>query len=166
MVETVCTILLTYDFGNSIKNENSTWDITITAIPIGGGIGVKHIINQPHIHRKSQVAFLTQATYVYRLRVLSQIKSISWCILAVRMSKITYCSTNNLVSSWLWQTWLSLSFWYQTGPCFLFLPLYVALTYLSLTYWLRTGVSAMGLHFTGDWYCNCYYDDLVCTWQI
>ena len=55
---------------------------------------VSWITQVPPINQKSQVAFLTQATYVYRLRILSQLRYISWSIVVVCISKITHSSND------------------------------------------------------------------------
>ena len=47
------------------------------------------------------MAFLTQATYAYRFRILSELKYVSWCIGAVRKSDITHWSLNNLVMQFI-----------------------------------------------------------------
>ncbi|KAF8671557.1 hypothetical protein AX14_005679, partial [Amanita brunnescens Koide BX004] len=38
VIETVCTILLTYDLGNYTLSIESTWTISLIVIPAGGGI--------------------------------------------------------------------------------------------------------------------------------
>ncbi|KAF8650598.1 hypothetical protein AX14_008590, partial [Amanita brunnescens Koide BX004] len=67
VIETVCTVLLTYDLEHYMRSIESAWTISLIVIPAGGGI----------------VAFLVQATYAYRVRVLSQLKYVSWCIIAI-----------------------------------------------------------------------------------
>lgn len=43
------------------------------------------------------VAVLTQAMYAYRIQVLSQLKYVAWCIMAVRKSILIYHCRNSLV---------------------------------------------------------------------
>lgn len=95
--ETVCTILLTYDLGIFTVTGGSTWKISLIVIPVGEGIGVLRVIIRPQSIENVKVAFLTQATYAYRLRVLSRLKYVSWFIVAVRKSNITYYAINNIV---------------------------------------------------------------------
>lgn len=95
--ETVCTILLTYDLGIFTVTGGSTWKISLIVIPVGEGIGVLRVIIRPQFIENVKVAFLTQATYAYRLRVLSRLKYVSWFIVAVRKSNITYYAINNIV---------------------------------------------------------------------
>jgi hypothetical protein len=82
----------------------------------------------PLIHRKCKVAFLSQGMYAYRLRILSRLKFVSWCIGAVRKSKIIYRSMNDLISSCslLRPTLSSLSSWHNSCLCLFFLSLCVA----------------------------------------
>ncbi|KAF8701704.1 hypothetical protein AX14_000333, partial [Amanita brunnescens Koide BX004] len=71
VIETVYTILLTYGLGRLLLNL-TLLRYYLILIPTCGGI----------------VAFLTQAMYAYRLRVLGQLKCIPWCIMAMIVSEL------------------------------------------------------------------------------
>lgn len=47
VIETVFSIVLTYDLGHSLFINDPTWTISSIIIPVGGGIGVYRAINYP-----------------------------------------------------------------------------------------------------------------------
>jgi len=66
--ETANTLLLIVDLGFFVLGTSAylNWSITSVVIPVCGGI----------------VAFLTQATYAVRVRLVCKLKYVSWCIMA------------------------------------------------------------------------------------
>ncbi|KAF8733226.1 hypothetical protein AX14_004043 [Amanita brunnescens Koide BX004] len=96
VTETVYTILLTYDFGNTMIGDDTTWTFFLIVAPVGGGI----------------LAFLTQAAYAYRLRLLSQLKYVSWCILVLIMAGVVLINisvANKTIAFALILVWASIS---------------------------------------------------------
>ena len=90
VVETVQTILATYDLGRFMLASYPGSAAVIIAIPVCGGLGMSLVTPRSQVRANHsisvKVAFLTQAMYADRILALAKLKYVSeWCILVVRI---------------------------------------------------------------------------------
>ena len=94
VVETVQTILATYDLGRFMLASYPGSAAVIIAIAVCGGLGMSFVTPRSQVRANHsisvKVAFLTQAMYAYRILALAKLKYVSWCILVVRIFEILF----------------------------------------------------------------------------